>query len=94
MRFLLSTILSLLLLTSPLFGQSYKPLGVFLPPTVIGNVSESRKQILLKTLDDELSKYFNVSPSTQSGSGESEVLENVFQIQIIEDEGDTQLSLK
>ncbi len=47
-------ILSFLLLSSPLFGQSSKPLGVVLPPTVMGNVSNSRKQILLNTLDKEM----------------------------------------
>ncbi len=47
-------ILSVLLLSSPLFGQSSKPLGVVLPPTVMGNVSDSRKQILLNTLDKEM----------------------------------------
>jgi len=61
-------ILSILLLSSPVFGQS-KPLGVVLPPTVMGNVSNSRKQILLKTLDDELSQYFGVSPLTNVSSG-------------------------
>ena len=61
---------SLLLLTSPLFGQSSKPLGVVIPPTVMGNVSNSRKQILLNTLDEEVSKYFDVSPTPQIESGE------------------------
>ena len=94
MRFLLTTLLPLLFLTSPLFGQSSKPLGVVLPPTVMGNVSDSRRQILLNTLDDELSRHFDVSPPIQSGSGELEVVRNVFQLQIIEEDGDTQLSLR
>ena len=54
-------LLSILLLSSPVIGQSSKPLGVVLPPTVMGNVSNSRKQILLNTLDEEISKYFDVS---------------------------------
>ena len=61
-------ILSILLLSSPVNGQS-KPLGVVLPPTVMGNVSSSRKQILLNTLDEEVSKYFDVSPLTNVSSG-------------------------
>ena len=40
-----------------------------LTKTVIGNVSNSRKQILFKTLDDELSHYFGVSPLTNVSSG-------------------------
>jgi len=62
-------ILSILLLSSPVIGQSSKPLGVVLPPTVMGNVSSSRKQILLNTLDEEVSKYFDVSPLTNVSSG-------------------------
>jgi len=86
-------ILSILLLSSPLFGQS-KPLGVILPPTVMGNVSNSRKQILLNSLDDELSQYFDVSPSTNDGSGKLPVVSDIFQLQIIEEDGDTQLSVR
>jgi len=87
-------ILSLLLLSFPLFGQSSKPLGVVLPPTVMGNVSNSRKQILLNTLDDELSQYFDVSPPTNVSSGDLPVVEDVFQLQIVEEDGDTQLSVR
>ena len=47
-------LISFLLLSSPVNGQSSKPLGVVLPPTVMGNVSDSRKQILLNTLDKEM----------------------------------------
>jgi len=87
-------IFSLLLLSFPVIGQSSKPLGVVLPPTIIGNVSEARKQILLNTLDEEVSKYFDVSPSTNDGSGKLPVVSDVFQLQIIEEDGDTQLSLR
>ena len=87
-------LLSILLFTSPLFGQSSKPLGVVLPPTVMGNVSDSRKQILLNTLDDEVSKYFDVSPPTNASSGDLPVVSDVFQLQIVEEDGDTQLSLR
>jgi len=70
-------ILSLLLLSSPVIGQSSKPLGVVLPPTVMGNVSDTRKQILLNTLDDELSQYFDVSPPTNVSGGNLPVVEDV-----------------
>jgi hypothetical protein len=75
-------------------GQSSKPLGVVLPPTVMGNVSNSRKQILLNTLDDELSQYFEVSPPTNVSSGDLPVVSDVFQLQIVEEDGDTQLSVR
>jgi len=87
-------ILSILLLSSPVIGQSSKPLGVVLPPTVMGNVSNSRKQILLNTLDDELSQYFDVSPPTNVSSGDLPVVSDVFQLQIVEEDGDTQLSVR
>ena len=94
MRHILIILISFLLLSSPVIGQSSKPLGVVLPPTVMGNVSNSRKQILLNTLDDELSQYFDVSPSTNDGSGKLPVVSDVFQLQIIEEDGDTQLSVR
>ena len=87
-------ILSILLLSSPVIGQSSKPLGLVLPPTVMGNVSNSRKQILLNTMDEGVSKYFDVSPTTQIESGELPVISDVFQLQIVEEDGDTQLSLR
>ena len=40
----------------------------------------------------DLSKHFDVSPPTQSG--ELEVVRDVFQLQIVEEDGDTQLSLR
>ena len=60
----------------------------------MGNVSSSRKQILLNTLDEEVSKYFDVSPPTNVSSGDLPVLSDVFQLQIVEEDGDTQLSLR
>jgi len=87
-------ILSFLLLSSPLFGQSSKPLGVVLPPTVMGNVSDTRKQILLNTIDEEISRYFDVSPPTNVSSGDLPVVSDVFQLQIVEEDGDTQLSVR
>ena len=92
MKHLLILLSFLLILSSPVIGQS-KPLGVVLPPTVMGNVSNSRKQILLNTLDDELSQYFDVSPPTNVSSGDLPVVSDVFQLQIVEEDGDTQLSL-
>ena len=93
MKHLLILLSILLLFTFPLYGQS-KPLGVVLPPTVMGNVSDSRKQILLNTLDEEVSKYFDVSPPPQIESGDLPVVSDVFQLQILEEDGDTQLTLR
>ena len=62
MRFLLTTILSLLLLTSPLFGQSERPESIVVPVSSLGDVSETRKQILQNTLEDELKTHFRLVP--------------------------------
>jgi hypothetical protein len=87
-------LISLLLLSSPEIGQSGKPLGVISPPTIMGNVSDSRQQILLNTLDEEVSKYFDVSPTTNVSIQDLPVVSEVFQLQIVEDDGDTQLSMR
>jgi len=93
-KHILIIFISILLLTSTLFGQSSKPLGVVLPPRVKGNVSDTRKQFLLNTLNDELSKYFDFSPLPQIESGDCLVGCDVFQLQIVEEDGNTQFSLR
>jgi len=62
MKPLLTTILSFLLLTSPLFGQTERPETIIIPVSSLGDVSEIRKQILQNTLEDELKKYFMITP--------------------------------
>ncbi len=48
----------------------------------------------MNTLDEEVSKYFDVSPPTNVSGGELPVVSDVFQLQIVEEDGDTQLSLR
>ncbi|MCH2267404.1 MAG: hypothetical protein MK515_13235 [SAR324 cluster bacterium] len=62
MKYFLSTVLSFLLLTSPLFGQTERPETIIIPVSSLGDVSEIRKQILQNTLEDELKKYFMITP--------------------------------
>ena len=45
-------------------------------------------------MDEEVSKYFDVSPPPQIESGELPVVSDVFQLQIVEEDGDTQLTLR
>ena len=61
MRHLL-ILLSLLLLSSPLFGQSERPETIIIPVSGIGDVSNTRKLILENTLTDELKKHFRIVP--------------------------------
>ncbi len=110
--------LSFLFLSFPSFGQSSeRPETIVVPVSVIGEVSDSRKQILQNTLDDKLKEHFRLIPQDQFERVQDKVfeeldyeectedqcivmiqemlqVENLFHLQVISDEGDTQLSLK
>ena len=75
MKHLLLFILSLLLLSFPLFCQSERPETIIIPVSGIGDVSNTRKLILENTLTDELKKYFRIVPQEKY----EQVLEQVFQ---------------
>ena len=76
MRFLLTTVLSFLLLSLSSFGQSSqeRPEGIVIPVSGIGNVSDTRKLILQNTLIESLSEYFRLVPQDKF----EEVQEKVF----------------
>ena len=118
MKFIFSSLISLCLLTTHLFGQSSdRPQSIVIPISSIGEVSETRKQILQNTLTQELSKHFLILPQDQFERVQEKVfeeldfdectedqciiriqevlqIENVFNLQVIGEEGDTQLNLK
>ena len=75
MKLYLSTILSFLLLSSPLFGQSERSETIIIPVSSLGDVSEVRKQILHNTLTNELKKHFRIVPQEKY----EQVLEQVFE---------------
>jgi len=68
-------ILSILLLSSPLIGQSERPETIIVPVSGIGDVSNTRKLILENTLTDELKKHFRIVPQEKY----KQVLEQVFE---------------
>ena len=68
-------ILSVLLLSSTLFGQSERPETIIIPVSSLGEVSEVRKQILQNTLEDELKTHFRLVPQQRF----EEVQEKVFE---------------
>ena len=74
MRHLL-IILSILLLSSPVIGQSERPETIIVPVSSMGDVSDTRKQILENTLTNELKKHFRIVPQEKY----EQVLEQVFQ---------------
>ncbi len=118
MKPFLLTISLLFLLSIPSLGQpTERPETIVVPVSVIGEVSDSRKQILQNTLDDKLKEHFRLIPQDQFERVQDKVfeeldyeectedqcivmiqemlqVENLFHLQVISDEGDTQLSLK
>ncbi len=109
-------ILSLLLLTSTLFAQSERPETIVIPVGTLGDISDSRKQIIQNTLSQELTKYFRLVPQDKFEEAQEKAfeeleyeectedqcimmiqeilqVENVFSLQLVEEDGDTQLSL-
>ena len=109
-------ILSFLLLSSPLFGQSDRPETIVIPVGTLGDISDSRKQIIQNTLSQELTKYFRLVPQDKFEAALEKAfeeleyeectedqcimmiqellqVENVFSLQLVEEDGDTQLSL-
>ncbi len=109
-------LLSFLLLTPPLFGQSERPETIIIPVSSLGNVPEVRKQILQNTLTDELKKYFRIVPQEKYEQVLEQVfeeleyeecsedtcimmvqemlqVENVFNLQVLGEDKDTQLNL-
>ena len=55
-------LLSLLLLSSPLFGQSGKPQTIIIPTGSLGDISKTRIRILEKTLESKLDDHFAIVP--------------------------------
>ena len=75
MKHLLIILISILLLSSPVIGQSERPETIIVPVSSMGDVSDTRKQILENTLTDELKKHFRIVPQEKY----EQVLEQVFQ---------------
>ena len=100
----------------PSFGQSERPETIVIPVATLGNISESRKQIIQNTLNRELTKYFRLVPQDKYEAAQEKAFEqleyeectedqcimliqemlqeeNVFHLQVIGEDTDTQLSL-
>ena len=55
-------IVSSFVIVLPTFGQSERPETIVIPVAPLGNISESRRQIIQHTLNRELTKYFRLVP--------------------------------
>ena len=62
-------LISLLLLSLPSFGQSERPETIIIPVSSMGDVSDTRKQILQNTLEDELKTDFRLVPQEKYQTG-------------------------
>ena len=116
MKHLLIILISILLLSSPLFGQSEKPQTIIIPTGSIGEMSESRIKILEKTFESKLDDYFAIVPKELFEEAQEQAfqeldydectedqcimkikellqVENAFKMELIIDEGDTQISI-
>jgi len=68
-------LISFLLLSSPVIGQSERPETIIIPVSSMGDVSDTRKQILQNTLENELKTHFRLVPQQKY----EEVQEKVFE---------------
>jgi len=115
-KHLLIILISFLLLSSPVIGQSERPETIIVPVSSMGDVSNTRKQILQNTLTDELKKHFRIVPQEKYEQVLEQVfeeleyeecsedtcimrvqemlqVENVFNLQVLGEDKDTQLNL-
>jgi hypothetical protein len=72
---LILILLSLLFLPILSFGQSERPETIIIPVSSMGDVSDTRKQILQNTLENELKTHFRLVPQQKF----EEVQEKVFE---------------
>ena len=86
MKLYLSTILSFLLLSSPLFGQSGKPQTIIIPTGSLGEMSESRIKILEKTLESKLDDYFAIVPKELFEEAQEQAFEELEYDECTEDQ--------
>ena len=70
-----------------LYGQSSeRPQSIVIPISSIGEVSETRKQILQNTLTQELSKHFQILPQDQFERVQEKVFEELDYDECTEDQ--------
>ena len=68
-------LISFLLLSSPVIGQSERPETIIIPVSGIGEIPNSRKLILQNKLTNKLKQYFRIVPQEKY----EQVLEQVFE---------------
>ena len=79
-------ILSFLLLSSSLFGQSEKPQTIIIPTGSLGEISEIRKKMLEKTLESKLYDYFAIVPKELFEDAQEQAFEELDYDECTEDQ--------
>ena len=79
-------ILSILLLSSPLFGQSEKPKAIIIPTGSLGDISKTRIKILDKTLESKLDDYFAIVPKDMFEEAKEEAFQELEDEECTEDQ--------
>ena len=79
-------ILSILLLSSPLFGQSGKPKAIIIDTGSLGEISKTRVKILDKTLESKLDDYFSIVPKEIYEEAKEEAFQELEEDECTEDQ--------
>ena len=79
-------ILSILLLSSPLFGQSGKPKAIIIDTGSLGGINKTRIKILDKTLESKLDDYFAIVPKEIYEEAKEEAFQELEDDECTEDQ--------
>ena len=60
MRHIITFLLILFFLSTPLFAESERPQTIVIPISSLGGIKKSQKQILQNTLEDKLKTHFTL----------------------------------
>ena len=86
MKHLLIILISFLLLSSPVNGQSGKPQTIIIPTGSLGEISEIRKKMLEKTLESKLDDYFAIVPKDMFEEAKEEAFQELEDDECTEDQ--------
>ena len=86
MRKIFTILLSFLLLSSALFGQSEKPKAIIIDTGSLGEISKTRIKILDKTLESKLDDYFAIVPKEIFEEAKEEAFQELEDDECTEDQ--------
>ena len=69
-----------------MIGQSERPETIVIPVGTLGDISDSRKQIIQNTLSQELTKYFRLVPQDKFEEAQEQAFEELEDEECTEDQ--------